>query len=93
GGNPDVDFFKFYLANSGTVTINTVTSGKANIGLFDNYGTLLTSQSSSSITGLLGAGTYSISVSKDSFLPQNNGTFFGTNSEPDFSYTLGVSIK
>ncbi|MEH1936271.1 MAG: hypothetical protein V7L14_21735 [Nostoc sp.] len=93
GGNPDVDFFTFYLPNSGTVTINTVTSGKANIGLFKDYGTLLTSQNSSSITGLLGAGTYSISVSKDSFLPQNNGTFFGTNSEPDFSYMLGVSIK
>lgn len=93
GDNPDVDFFTFYLPNSATITINTVTSGKAIIGLFKDYGTLLTSQKSSSITGLLSAGTYSISVSKDSFLPQNNGTFFGTNSEPDFSYTLGVSIK
>lgn len=93
GGNPDVDFFTFYLPNSGTVTINTVASGKANIGLFKDYGTLITSQNSSSITGLLGAGTYSISVSKDSFLPQNNGTFFGTNSEPDLSYTLGISFK
>ncbi|MEH2065697.1 MAG: calcium-binding protein [Nostoc sp.] len=90
--NPDVDFFTFYLPNSGTVTINTVTSGKANIGLFNYYGALVTSQNSSSITGLLSAGTYSISVSKDSFLPQNNGVFFGTNSQPDFSYTLGVSL-
>ncbi|MEH2322143.1 MAG: calcium-binding protein [Nostoc sp.] len=89
--NPDVDFFSFYLPNPGTVTINIATSGKANIGLF-NYGTLVTSQNSSSITGLVSAGQYSISVSKDSFLPQNNGVFFGTNSEPDFSYTLGVGF-
>ncbi|MEH2435881.1 MAG: calcium-binding protein [Nostoc sp.] len=89
--NPDVDFFTFYLPNPGTVTINIATSGKANIGLF-NYGTLVTSQNSSSITGLVSAGAYSISVSKDSFLPQNNGAFFGTNSEPDFSYTLGVGF-
>ncbi|MEH2235219.1 calcium-binding protein [Nostoc sp.] len=93
GGNPDFDFFTFYLPNSGTITIDTVTSGKAIIGLFKDYGTLVTSQKSSSITGFLSAGTYSISVSKDSFLPQNNGTFFGISSEPDFSYTLGVSFK
>ncbi|MDZ8227241.1 MULTISPECIES: calcium-binding protein [unclassified Nostoc] len=89
--NPDVDFFTFYLPTSGTVTIDIATSGKANIGLF-NYGTLVTSQNSSSITGLVSAGVYSVSVSKDSFLPQNNGAFFGTNSEPDFSYTLGVGF-
>ncbi|MHC5937539.1 calcium-binding protein [Nostoc sp.] len=93
GGNPDFDFFTFYLPTSGTITINTVTSGKAITGLFKDYGTLLTSQKSSPITGFLSAGTYSISVSKDSFVPQNNGTFFGISSEPDFSYTLGISIK
>ena len=89
--NPDVDFFTFYLPTSGTITVNIVTSGNANIGLF-NYGSLVTSQNSSSISGLVSAGTYSISVSKESFLPQNNGVFFGTNSEPDFSYTLGVGF-
>ncbi|MEH2379130.1 MAG: calcium-binding protein [Nostoc sp.] len=93
GGNPDVDFFTFYLPNSGTVTVNTVTSGKAIIGLFNDSATLLTSQKSAPITGFLGAGTYYISVSKDSFVPQNNATFFGINSGPDFSYTLGISIK
>ncbi|MDF5734121.1 MULTISPECIES: calcium-binding protein [unclassified Nostoc] len=93
GSNPDFDFFTFYLPTSGIITINTVTSGKAIIGLFKDYGTLVTSQKSSPITGFLSAGYYSISVSKDSFLPQNNGTFFGTTSEPDFSYTLGVSFK
>ncbi|MEH2246969.1 calcium-binding protein [Nostoc sp.] len=91
--NPDFDFFRFYLPNSGTITINAVTPGNVILGLFNDNGNLLTSQNSSSITGSLSAGGYSVSVSKYPFAPQSNGSFFGSDSTPDFSYTLGVSFK
>ena len=98
-GNTDFDFFTFSLANSGTVTINTSVSGDTVLGLFDIARTLLQSDddsgggSSSLIKRFLGAGTYSISVSKSPFLPQDGGTFSGGSaSNPDFSYTLGVSV-
>ncbi|MCC5619857.1 pre-peptidase C-terminal domain-containing protein [Nostoc sp. CHAB 5715] len=98
GGNPDFDFFRFTLANSGTVTIRTVTSGDTVLGLFNGAGNLVASNDdsggggSSLITSSLGTGTYSISVSKYAFFPQNGGTFSGSTSNPDFSYTLGVSL-
>ncbi|MEH2287293.1 calcium-binding protein [Nostoc sp.] len=100
GGDPDFDFFKFSLANPGTVTIKTVTSGDTVLGLFDDtgIGNLLESNDDSSgsnsslITSSLSAGTYYISVSKYAFLPENGGTFSGNSSNPDFSYTLGVSF-
>ncbi|MFN6496426.1 MAG: pre-peptidase C-terminal domain-containing protein [Nostoc sp. DedQUE01] len=98
GSNPDFDFFTFSLANSGTVTISTVTSGDTILGLFNNAGTLLESNDDiagsleSSITTSLSAGTYSISVSKFNFFPENGGTFSGSTSNPDFSYTLQVTF-
>ncbi|MBD2412705.1 hypothetical protein FACHB389_27325 [Nostoc calcicola FACHB-389] len=98
GDNPDFDFFKFSLANAGTVTISTATSGDSVLGLFDNAGTLLQVNDdngvslASLITTSLSAGTYSISVSKYDFLPQNGGTFSGSNINPDFSYTLQVTF-
>ncbi|MEH2183877.1 DVUA0089 family protein [Nostoc sp.] len=100
GGDPDFDFFKFSLANPGTVTIKTVTSGDTVLGLFDDTGikNLLQTNddnggsNSSLITSSLSAGTYYISVSKYAFLPEDGGIFSGSSSNPDFSYTLGVSI-
>ncbi|MFN6487685.1 MULTISPECIES: calcium-binding protein [unclassified Nostoc] len=98
GDNSDFDFFKFSLASAGTVTIKTVTLGDTVLGLFDNLGNVLKSDddsgggNSSLISSFLGAGTYSISVSKYSLLPQDGGTFSGITSIPDFSYTLGVSV-
>ncbi|MEH2249963.1 DVUA0089 family protein [Nostoc sp.] len=101
-GNPDFDFFTFSLANPGTVTIKTVTSGDTVLGLFNSAGTLLQSNDDngsprdleSLITASLSAGTYSISVSKFSFFPENGGTFSARNSSitADLSYTLGVSL-
>ncbi|MBN3925180.1 DVUA0089 family protein [Nostoc sp. NMS4] len=100
GNNPDFDFFKFSLANPGTVTIKTVTSGDTVLGLFDNsgVGNLLQSNddnggsNSSLISSFLGAGTYYISVSKYPSFPQDGGTFSGISSGSDFSYTLGVTV-
>ncbi|MEH2247469.1 DVUA0089 family protein [Nostoc sp.] len=100
GGNSDFDFFKFSLANPGTVTIRTVTSGDTILGLFNGTGTLLQSDDdggggdSSLITRFLGAGTYSISVSQYSLFPKDGGTFSASSSSiaPDLSYTLGVSV-
>ncbi|MCC5665386.1 calcium-binding protein [Nostoc sp. CHAB 5784] len=98
GDNSDFDFFTFSLANPGTVTISTVTSGDTVLGLFDSTGTLLQSDDDSGldqgslITSFLGAGTYSISVSKFGFLPENGGIFSGSTSIPDLSYTLEVSL-
>ncbi|AUB40918.1 Ca2+-binding protein, RTX toxin-related [Nostoc flagelliforme CCNUN1] len=98
GDNSDFDFFTFSLANPGTVTIATVTSGDTVLGLFDGAGTLLQSNDDngtdlgSLITSSLGAGTYSISVSKFGFSPEDGGTFSGSTSIPDLSYTLEVSL-
>ncbi|MEH2434205.1 MAG: DVUA0089 family protein [Nostoc sp.] len=99
GDNSDFDFFTFSLGNPGTVTISTVTSGDTVLGLFDSAGTLLEtnddngSSQGSLITSSLGAGTYSISVSKFPFLPKDGGTFSGNStSNPDFSYNLEVSV-
>ncbi len=98
GNNPDFDFFTFSLANSGTVTINTVTLGDTVLGLFDGSGNILQTDDQSGggnaslITSFLGAGTYLISVSKFAFFPENGGTFSGSDFTPDFSYTLGVSV-
>ncbi|MEH2281902.1 MAG: DVUA0089 family protein [Nostoc sp.] len=100
GDNPDFDFFKFSVANPGTVTIKTVTSGDTVLGLFDDIGVgnLLQSNddsggsNSSLITTSLGAGTYYISVSKFPSFPEDGGTFSGSSSGSDFSYTLGVSF-
>ncbi|AUB40919.1 hypothetical protein COO91_06955 [Nostoc flagelliforme CCNUN1] len=99
GGNPDFDFFTFSLANPGTVTIATVTSGDTILGLFDAAGTLLQSDDDSGldqgslITSSLGTGTYSISVSKFNFFPQSGGTFSGSDFRPDLSYTLEVNFE
>jgi len=100
GTIPIPTFFTFSLANPGTVTIKTATSGDTVLGLFDDIGigTLLQSNddnggsNSSLITASLGAGTYYISVSKYPSFPEDGGTFSGSNSGPDFSYTLGVSF-
>ncbi|MHC5599267.1 MAG: hypothetical protein ACYTXC_25540 [Nostoc sp.] len=102
GDNTDFDFFTFSLANTRTVTINTTTSGDTVLGLFNDAGTLLQSNDdngnpgdlASLITASLGAGTYSISVSKYAFLPENGGIFSNVNgiSSSDLSYTLGVSV-
>lgn len=98
GNNSDFDFFTFSLANSGTVTISTVTSGDTVLGLFNSAGTLLESNDDNArdleslITTSLSAGTYSISVSKFAFLPEDGGIFSGNSSRPDFSYTLQVSL-
>ncbi|MBG1260247.1 calcium-binding protein [Nostoc commune] len=98
GDNSDFDFYNFSLANSGTVTIRTVTSGDTILGLFNDTGTLVETDdeggggNSSLITSSLSAGTYSISVSKFPSLPQDGGTFSGGGSNADFSYTLEVSV-
>jgi Ca2+-binding RTX toxin-like protein len=98
GDNPDFDFFNFSLANSGTVTIKTVASGDTVLGLFNDTGNLVdrndddVNTRSSLISRFLGAGTYSISVSKFPFLPENGGTFSGSGSNADFAYTLEVSF-
>ncbi|BAY74813.1 hypothetical protein NIES25_12290 [Nostoc linckia NIES-25] len=99
GSNPDFDFFKFSLANSGTVTIETLTSEDTVLGLFNNAGTLVEVNNDggrelhSFISTSLGAGTYSIAVSKFDFFPENGGVFSGGDvSNPDFSYTLQVSF-
>lgn len=98
GDNSDFDFYNFSLANSGTVTITTVTSGDSVLGLFNDTGTLVQTDddgggnNSSLITSSLSAGTYSISVSKFPLLPEDGGTFSGSSSRPDFSYTLEVSV-
>ncbi|MEH2053579.1 calcium-binding protein [Nostoc sp.] len=99
GGNfSSFDFFTFSLANAGTVTIRTVTSGDTVLGLFDDFGTLLQADddsgggNSSLISSSLSAGTYSISVSKYALFPEDGGTFSGSTSSNDFTYTLGVSV-
>ncbi|MEH2066757.1 MAG: hypothetical protein V7K47_00900 [Nostoc sp.] len=100
GDNPDFDFFKFSIANSATVTIKTVTPDDTVLGLFNNAGTLLQfnddsgneSDFGSLITASLGAGTYSISVSKYAFFPQNGGTFSGESDSISVPYTLEVSV-
>ncbi|MEH1822208.1 MAG: DVUA0089 family protein [Nostoc sp.] len=97
-GNSDFDFFTFSLANAGTVTIRTATSGDTVLGLFNDFGTLLQADddsgggNSSLITASLGAGTYSISISKYALFPEDGGTFSGSTSSSDFAYTLGVSV-
>ncbi|MEH1838487.1 MAG: DVUA0089 family protein [Nostoc sp.] len=66
--------------------------------MFNDTGTLLQTDddgggdNSSLITSSLSAGTYFISVSKFPFLPEDGGTFSGSGSRPDFSYTLEVSV-
>ncbi|MBN3871280.1 MAG: hypothetical protein HWQ23_13685 [Nostoc sp. JL33] len=98
GDNPDFDFFTFSLANPKVVTISTVTTDDTVIGLFNNAGTLLQSDDDSGpdfgslITASLGAGTYSISVSKYAFFPQNGGTFSGSSDSNSVPYTLKVSL-
>ncbi|WP_138498128.1 pre-peptidase C-terminal domain-containing protein [Nostoc sp. PA-18-2419] len=100
GDNPDFDFFKFSIANSATVTIKTVTPDDTVLGLFNNAGTLLQfnddsgneSDFGSLITASLSAGTYSISVSKYAFFPQNGGTFSGESDSISVPYTLEVSL-
>jgi Bacterial pre-peptidase C-terminal domain len=77
-----------------------VTSADTVLRLFDDTGieNLLETNddsgasSSSLIISSVGAGTYYISVSKYAFLPEDGGTFSGSSSNPDFSYTLGVSF-
>jgi len=97
-GNADFDFFRFSLANAGTVTISTATLGDTVLGLFDDAGTLLLLDddagdgNGSLITSFLSTGTYSISVSKFAFFPQDGGVFSGSSTGADFSYTLGVSF-
>ncbi|MBN3951327.1 MAG: pre-peptidase C-terminal domain-containing protein [Nostoc sp.] len=99
GANPDFDFFTFSLANPETVTIRTITSGDTVLGLFDSSGILVQSNddggggNSSLITSFLGAGTYSISVSRYPSLPQDGGIFSNNStSSLDLSYTLGVTV-
>ncbi|MEA5625051.1 calcium-binding protein [Nostoc sp. UHCC 0251] len=102
GDDSDFDFFTFSLANSGTVSISTVTSGDTVLGLFDSRGTLLQtkddndndSDQGSLIRSFLSAGTtYSLSVSKFALLPETGGSFSGSSFlAPDFSYTLQVSL-
>ena len=97
GNNPDFDFFTFSLADPGTVSIKILTSGDTVLGLFNNSGDLLDSNSSpgnSSLTAsFLSAGTYSISVSRSPSLPENGGIFSNSSiSAFDLSYTLGVSV-
>ncbi|MEA5601735.1 DVUA0089 family protein [Nostoc sp. UHCC 0252] len=98
GDNPDFDFFTFSLANPGTVTINTVTTDDTVNGLFNNAGILLQTDDDSGpdfgslITASLGAGTYSISVSKYAFFPQDGGTFSGSSDSNPAPYTLEVSF-
>ncbi|HYX14405.1 MAG TPA: pre-peptidase C-terminal domain-containing protein [Nostoc sp.] len=98
GDNSDFDFFTFSLANPGTVTISTVTSGDTVLNLFDSAGSLLQrdddggSDQGSLITSSLGTGTYSISVSKFGFSLEDGGVFSGSTSIGDFSYTLEVNF-
>jgi serralysin len=98
GDNPDFDFFTFSLANPGTVTITAATTDDTVIGLFNNAGILLQSDDDggpdfgSLITASLGAGTYSISVSKYAFFPQDGGTFSGSSDSNPAPYTLEVSL-
>ncbi|MBN3891050.1 MAG: pre-peptidase C-terminal domain-containing protein [Nostoc sp. JL31] len=98
GDNPDFDFFTFSLANPKTVTISAMTTDDTVIGLFNNAGTLLQSDDDSGpdfgslITASLGAGRYSISVSKYAFFPQDGGTFSGTSDSNSAPYTLEVSL-
>ncbi|MEH2327251.1 MAG: calcium-binding protein [Nostoc sp.] len=98
GDNPDFDFFTFSLANPATATITAATTDDTVIGLFNNAGTLLQSDDDSGtdfgslITGSLGAGTYSISVSKYAFFPQDGGTFSGSSDSNPAPYTLKVSL-
>ncbi|MEH2058099.1 MAG: DVUA0089 family protein [Nostoc sp.] len=99
GNKPDFDFFTFSLASPKTVTISTVTTDDTVIGLFNNAGTLLKSDDDSGadfgslITASLGAGTYSISVSKYALFPQDGGTFSGSSDSNSAPYTLGVSLS
>ncbi len=98
GDNPDFDFFTFSLANPQTVTISAVTTDDTVIGLFNNAGILLQSDDDSGpdfgslITTSLGAGTYSISVSKYALFPQDGGTFAGSTDSNPAPYTLEVSL-
>jgi serralysin len=98
GDNPDFDFFTFSLANSKVVTISAATTDDTVIGLFNNAGMLLQSDDDSGpdfgsfITASLGAGTYSISVSKYAFFPQNDGTFSGSSDSISAPYTLEVNL-
>ncbi|AVH62512.1 hypothetical protein CDG77_02185 [Nostoc sp. 'Peltigera membranacea cyanobiont' 213] len=98
GDNPDFDFFTFSLANPKTVTISAVTTDDTVIGLFNNAGILLQSDDDSGpdfgsfITASLGTGTYSISVSKYAFFPQDGGTFTGSSDSNSAPYTLEVSL-
>ncbi|WP_375506066.1 calcium-binding protein [uncultured Nostoc sp.] len=96
--NPDFDFFTFSLANPGTVTITAATTDDTVIGLFNNAGILLQSDDDSGpdfgslITASLNAGTYSISVSKYAFFPQDGGTFSGSSDSNTAPYTLEISL-
>jgi serralysin len=99
GDNPDFDFFKFSLAKTGNITIKTVSSDDTVLGLFNATGSLLQinddsnpSDFGSLITTSLGAGTYSISVSKYAFFPQNGGTFSGESDNISVPYILQVSL-
>lgn len=77
-----------------------MTSGDTVLGLFDDIrirnllqtNDYSSGSNSSLITSSLSAGTYYISVSKYAFLPEDGGTFSVSSSNPDFSYTLGVSF-
>ncbi|MEH1901363.1 MAG: DVUA0089 family protein [Nostoc sp.] len=98
GDNPDFDFFTFSLASPKIITISAVTSDDTVIGLFNNAGTLLQSDDDSGldfgslISTSLGAGTYSISVSKYAFFPQDGGTFSGSSDSNSVPYMLKVSL-
>ncbi|MBW4425923.1 MAG: DVUA0089 family protein [Nostoc desertorum CM1-VF14] len=98
GDNPDFDFFTFSLANQKTVTISAATTDDTVIGLFNNTGILLQSDDDSGpdfgslITASLGAGTYSVSVSKYAFFPQNGETFSGSSDSNPAPYTLKISL-
>ncbi|WP_392530731.1 hypothetical protein [Nostoc sp. C117] len=98
GDNPDFDFFKFSLASAGNVTISAATSGDTVLGLFNNAGTLLQTNDDngvdfgSLITTSLSAGTYSISVSKYAFFPEDGGTFSGQSDSTSASYQLEVTF-
>ena len=87
----------FSLANPKTVTISAVTTDDTVIGLFDNVGTLLQSNDDSDldfrslIATSLGAGIYSISVSKYAFFPEDGGTFSGSSDSNPAPDTLEVS--
>lgn len=102
GNNPDFDFFTFFLANPGTVTIETDTAGNFGppntvLGLFNSAAKLLqfddqgSGGNDSLITASLGAGRYSISVSDYAFFPEDGGTFTPSSFNPG-SYTLEVTV-